>query len=235
MRVAICDDENLFVDDLYNKILEYQKNKNIDFNIDKYCDSKALIDNLKWGEKYDVIFLDICMPEYDGITSGDFIRNKLVDNITQIIYVSANTQYAYELFKFQPLDFLVKPVTDTELRRVMDKAITYVNDNEFLFSFKSGREIYRLELKKIRYIGSEKRKIIIDCDNNERYEYYGKIDEVYDILKTKGFIRIHKSYIVNKNYIRIISANSIHLDNDVSIPISRKWRGDINKICQQYI
>lgn len=235
MEIAICDDEKTFVDDLYKKVLQYQKNKNIQIKVDQYTEAGDLIKNLDTSQAYDLILLDICMPQFDGISVSDYIRHVRKDNVTQIVYVSANTQYAIELFEYHPLDFLVKPIDEAKLYKIIDKALDYLHNSEILFSFKVGRSIYRIELKKIRYIYSIRRTITIECINQEKYEYYGKMDDVYKIVKDKGFIRVHKSYIVNQNYIRVFSANTIILDNNDTIPISRSWRGDISKICQQYI
>ncbi len=61
--------------------------------------------------EYDILFLDIELFRMTGIEAGDFIRNRLEDRSMQIIYISGKSSYARELFKTQPMDFLVKPIT----------------------------------------------------------------------------------------------------------------------------
>lgn len=92
-------------------------------NTDIFSDGPMLISELSSGVHYDIVILDICMPEKSGIDIGVYIREVMNDNISQIIYISSERQYAMELFKVQPLDFLIKPVEYDNLVNVLNKAV----------------------------------------------------------------------------------------------------------------
>ena len=81
--------------------------------------------------RYDLIFLDIEFPKMDGIEIGKYIREIKKDNITQIVYVSGRKKYAMALFPVRPLDFIVKPLEDKQLERVIDIYIDIMGDEVY--------------------------------------------------------------------------------------------------------
>ena len=65
-------------------------------------------------------------------------------------------------------------------------------------------------------------------------EFYGKIDNVYEDVKDRNFARVHKSFIVNCNYVDRVLANAVIMDDGREIPVSRNWKEEVRKICQQF-
>ena len=123
MRIAVCDDEKQIVEHIEKLIIRYANSFNMVINTDIFLDGQMLISELSSGVHYDIVILDICMPEKSGIDIGVYIREVMNDNISQIIYISSERQYAMELFKVQPLDFLIKPVEYDNLVNVLNKAV----------------------------------------------------------------------------------------------------------------
>lgn len=155
------------------------------------------------------------------------------DNISQIIYISSERQYAMELFKVQPLDFLIKPVEYDNLVNVFNKAVHLLGISNNVLTYEKNSSINRVLLSDIRYIMSSGRKIIIKFADGGQDSFYDSMDRIYDSLKDNYFIRVHKSYIVNYNYVRKIYASKVIIDNGEEIPVSRNRRGEINRICMQ--
>lgn len=83
MRIAICDDEPEFVDGISEEIKAYAAKNNEIVYIDSFINGSELMSELCNKVKYDIIFLDICMPSVNGIDLGNYIREELNDNITQ--------------------------------------------------------------------------------------------------------------------------------------------------------
>ena len=125
IRIAICDDVKELIDNL-NKILQKIAIKcNETIMIDGYCEPEKLVDALKNNERYDMIFLDIQMPDMNGVEIGKFIRNSLDDNTTQIIYISGESRYAMELFDIRPLNFIIKPFDAVQIENVFMTGVKY--------------------------------------------------------------------------------------------------------------
>ena len=227
MRIAVCDDEKQIVEHIEKLIIRYANSFNMVINTDTFSDGPMLISELASGVHYDIVILDICMPE------GVYIRKIMNDNISQIIYISSERQYAMELFKVQPLDFLIKPVEYDDLVNVFNKAVHLLGIFNNVLTYEKNSSINRVLLSDIRYIMSSGRKIIIKFADGGHDSFYDSMDRIYDSLKDNYFIRVHKSYIVNYNYVRKIYASKVIIDNGEEIPVSRNRRGEIDKICMQ--
>lgn len=233
MRIAVCDDEKQIVEHIEKQIIRYANSFNMVINTDIFLDGQMLISELSSGVHYDIVILDICMPEKSGIDIGVYIREVMNDNISQIIYISSERQYAMELFKVQPLDFLIKPVEYDNLVNVLNKAVHLLGISNNVLTYEKNSSINRVLLSDIRYIMSSGRKIIIKFADGGQDSFYDSMDRIYDSLKDNYFIRVHKSYIVNYNYVRKIYASKVIIDNGEEIPVSRNRRGEINRICMQ--
>ena len=120
IKIAICDDDiniQFTIEGFLQHILEeYGVESEIEcFDLgDKICESHE-------KGKFDLIFLDIEYEGKNGVEVGKYIREIVGDEIVQIAYISGNTGYAMELFEYRPINFLVKPITETEVKKVIDK------------------------------------------------------------------------------------------------------------------
>lgn len=230
IRIAICDDEQCFINELVRRIGPVEQKLGEGTQVEAYTDSIELHKSLIAGEYYDLIFLDIVMPEYDGIAIGKLIRGQLNNNTTQIVYISSESKYAMELFKIRPMDFLIKPITQERVDELLDMAIKLINTNSQVFTCSGNGENYVIPIKDIYYMESSARKIIIHTVSRD-YEIYDKLDDIYHRVKKFNFIYIHKSFLVNYLYVRSIRANSLTLDNGKALPISRNRKDEIHKLC----
>ena len=87
MRIAVCDDEKQIVKYIEKLIIRYGNSFNMVIDTDIFLDGPMLISELASGAHYDIVILDICMPEKSGIDIGVYIREIMNDNISQIIYI----------------------------------------------------------------------------------------------------------------------------------------------------
>ena len=109
-RVGICDDDKVLCSLLEEQIQALSAEFLVKFEIEVWYCGETLERNLKKGVALDILFLDIELLGKNGIDIGAFIRDEMEDTDTHIVYISSKQGYAMELFKMQPLDFLVKPI-----------------------------------------------------------------------------------------------------------------------------
>ena len=114
-RIAVCDDDKIVSSHIEKVILNFGKCENIVVDVDVYHSGEGLINEIKKGEYYDLIFLDIEFKMSSGIEVGKLIRDQMKNDATHIVYISAYSNYALDLFKIRPLDFLIKPFEDKEI------------------------------------------------------------------------------------------------------------------------
>lgn len=151
-QVGICDDGKNICSDIENKILRYTRQSGIKTEITVWYTGEGLCKYLEQGRHIDILFLDIELFELTGIEVGNFIRNQMEDRGMQIIYISGKASYAQKLFKTQPMDFLLKPVTQSKIDETMELAVKILEKSTKKFEFQNGREYCYIPYNEILFL-----------------------------------------------------------------------------------
>jgi DNA-binding LytR/AlgR family response regulator len=183
----------------------------------------------------DLIILDIQMPEMDGF---DFIGS--LENPPNIIIVSSAEQYAVKAFDFNVVDYLLKPVSYGRFCKAIDKTIRYFSRKEVTNTgdeeifIKKGSSLVKLKLKDIIYIEALENYVTLTT-NDDKFTIHFTMKAIENQLPSGIFIRVHRSFIINKSMIQTIKENSLDLivgDSLKSIPVGKSFRdtllNDIN-------
>lgn len=225
-KIAICDDNKTVCIKIEKEIEEFFSTEKGNYGIDVFFTGEELIANLKGKEKYDLIFLDIELDVINGIMVGQFIREELLDDNTQIAFISAKTSYALELFQIRPIHFLVKPIAKVQVFKVLSKTLELQGRQTKFLCYKSERTEKKIPYKDILYFSSEGKKILLHMREGEDY-FYGKLCDL--TFPTMDFICIHKSFIVNRNYVVQFKFDRVVLSNAEELSISRMYRKNVRK------
>ena len=225
IKIAICDDINEMCVCIENKVEGILKNKSIGYEIDIFNSGEELCRMLD-EIRYDLIFLDIEFPKMDGIEIGKYIREIKKDNITQIVYVSGRKKYAMELFQVRPIDFIVKPLEDKQLERVIDIYIDIMGGMKNFFEYRKSYSHKKVELYKIMYFIRDNRKVTV-VTSEEKDAFYESLEKVYERVKQYDFLFIHKSYLINYRYIETIRYDSVTMTDGTELSISQSRRKEI--------
>ena len=198
--IAICDDQYAICSEIENIILEYQKLTTQDIQIEVFYSAEKLSAFMEYEHNFDLIFLDIEMNGLNGLDLGRKIREEMDNHITQIVYVSGKESYYRDLFEVRPMHFLLKPVEPDKIIKDIELAMKLVNRIGGVFSYKRGHVAYKLPIKNIIYFQSVNRKINIVTLTGEEI-FYGKLHDVFHQVAKHRFMNIHKSYIINYEYV----------------------------------
>lgn len=200
MKVLIVDDESLALARL-KRVL----NDNNIFDIVEFSDPFEAIKEIS-KTKFDAAFLDISMPNFNGLELAELILN--IEPKTFIVFQTAYEEYALDAFKKGGMGYLLKPVEDIELKKTLQKISLYkeekVNSSKKILG-KVSDKIYLVEIDEIFYIKADLDEIIIRTKDNFVYAKK-KIGDLEEILKDKNFFRVHRSYIVNVDKIKSIKS-----------------------------
>jgi len=227
LKVAVCDDEiqiQFMIEGFLERIFEEYA---IDAEIECFSSGEEFCDSYVRG-KYDLIFLDIEFSGMNGVEIGRFIREHVGDETVQIAYVSGNTGYAMELFEYRPINFLAKPVVLKDIRKIVDKYLLLSNQKKENFQYKIGKDIFQISLSDILYFSSNARKVTVHRIN-EAAEFYGNLEQIYHQVRGRHFLYVHKSYIINAQFIKKMEYEQVTLCNDFVVPISQARRTAIRK------
>lgn len=227
-EIGICDDGKNVCASIEEMLLQYAKEKAVPFNIQIWYTGEGLSDYLAQGNHLDILFLDIELFKMTGIEVGAYIRNNLDNMGLQIIYISGKSSYAQKLFKTQPMDFLVKPILQSQINETMETAIKIIKRKKERFEFQQGKDYYYIPMGDILYFESKKRKIKI-VTLQDTYEFYGKLKEIMKNL-SEDFISIHKSYIINKEHVLRYTYEMVELENGTVLTISQVNRKQVREI-----
>jgi DNA-binding LytR/AlgR family response regulator len=207
-------------------------------SIDRLCEKNEYLhligsfengnDALAFMEKeaVDLLFLDIEMPELSGIE----LLNRL-PILPMIIFTTSKTEYAFDAFEFQAIDYIKKPVTAQRFEQAVTKA----------YETAKKRQSYQTQANDL-YVREDGRFIRVSCDEvlffenvgdyvrvkttKGQYIIHGTLKSIDEKLNDARFLKIHRSFIVNLDKIKDIEENSLVIDKTV-IPISRANKGEL--------
>lgn len=195
-KIAVCDDEQIFVDDVVKKLKEQSEQ----CEISEYISGEELLNS---SLEFDMIFLDIEMTGIDRINAAFTLRERGFDGM--IIFLTSHTEFMPDAFKVKAFRFLDKPLDSEKFNEAFSEAKKGImNTEHILLSDRSGKTVY-LKLTDIVYL---------EAYGDGTY-IYGKTGKVYDTDKplkywkgqigSEHFYQIHKSFIVSYLYVSDIS------------------------------
>lgn len=230
MKVAVCDDNKVMLDYLSNLISETLTSCTIKSDISKFVSGNDFI--LQHEEApFDIVFLDIKMPDIDGFEVAKRIR-KLSEK-TYIIFITTEDTLVYDSFEFRPFNFIPKgnsEVLKIKLNNVIHKLAEYIGDNHpICLDLPYGEKRY-VDANDIIYISSKSNYLDIYCKNNIIH-LRGRIESIMETLPQKFFVRIHNRYIVNMCHLCKIynTGLKVLLDNGSELDISRAYKSDFSE------
>lgn len=196
MKILIVDDEELARKRLRRMLesLEYAD----------LSDAQSAEEALELFDKnsYDLVFLDINMPQTNGLELGYELRY-LQSNIA-IIYQSAYDEHALKAYDIGAVGYLVKPFSTEQLEANINRVKAKQSSKELMFMSKTGENYLLLKPEEIYYIKADLSEVTLRSKNGFSY-LSQKISEIESKLEGHSFFRIHRSYLINVNEIKNIT------------------------------
>ncbi len=226
LSIVICDDEEFYIEQIKKGVEDCLHQRYIrDYRIDVFDSGEALCSNLEQLKEYQIAFLDVNMEQMSGLDAAQKIRE--VNKEVYLAFITAYVDYAVEGYKVDAIRYLIKDSLSKTLPECMDTILdkmAYKQKKE-VFQFIDGtREI---PVRRICFVESKKHNLIFHIKNQEMETriMYGKMSDIEDILLPHGFMRIHKSYLVNIKEINKMVNYKAELKMGESLPIPRdKYR-----------
>lgn len=233
VKFAICDDVKEVCTNLEDMLIEEFEVTGKKCVIDIFYTGEAFCKEFE-PQKYEVVFLDIELTGMDGLEVSRYIREEEGDEYTQIVYISGKTEYMMQFFEYHPLYFLKKPFKKEQVEWLMEKYQKIVRQDDAYFYYKVKKEQRKIPLANILYFESQKRKIIIHT-KQKLILFYGKLDEIEQIVSKYKFIRISKAFLVNYHYVQAFSNEYVTLSGNEPLKISRNYRKNVQEKQMQYM
>ena len=239
IKMMICDDDCNYLESMKEKVNEICESYGRDVEIYTYDSGKKVIDILcKKREQFNVLFLDIDMPDKSGLQVADAIRECKVD--VTIIFISAHERYVFESLEFAPFRYIRKNLTDQELPSAIRAILRKIDSNQSrttVVKYQDGR--YAIKHSDIMFYKVKGHNIEIFLNNDKVLVVRKTVKRFFDEMRDKKFIKIYSGCVVNVQYIQGLEKDEVILDNgrrllashgrikDIKVAFMDYWRKQI--------
>lgn len=219
IKAAFCDDDLTVLEEMGDLLKKYCGIRNLEIEYKMFRSPLEALEEIEKGVHWDILFLDIIMPGQNGIEVAKEIRQ--YDTDIKIVFLTSSAEFAVESYTVGAYFYQMKPICERQFFELMDSVIAAqkrVQQGSLLLFSKSG--IRRIELEKFEYCEVMRRTLLFHMKNGDVFEGGGGMNELYKKLLPYGnFLRPHRSYLVNMEYIQNITYKTIVMSSGMSIPI----------------
>lgn len=233
INIAICDDSKDFLEIIEYKVEQCLKNKfDLECRIGYFDQLEALSDYLK-RNRVDIVFLDIMVND---INAMDWSIENIHSHYTQIIFMTAFPQCAYNISESNCCYYLVKSkITEETLTKALQRALQRVTSkNPNMINIQMGSKRVSVNQQDIMYIETFSNNILLHMRENDSISIYSSLKDFSDNL-SPNFLRCHKSFMVNMNYIIGYQPHIFILKSNETIPIPPKKYKMVTQAYNNYL
>ncbi|MBD9056484.1 LytR/AlgR family response regulator transcription factor [Eubacterium ventriosum] len=217
MVIGICDDENVIRDKIEKICINETKKYCEDVVIQKYSDGREVLE-----KDFDILILDIEMEDVDGIVVKNYFQKRKKDTI--IIFVTSHNEMMSQAFGVNVMGFVAKSYLDNQLQVMLDGAMKRVMNTV---------SIEGVDSRKVCYIQAEHIYNILHLENETEVSVRCSSADLEKMLEGVGFIRVHRTYIINMAYVDHIKDKTV-LVNKREIPVSARLKSRLRKEYSRY-
>lgn len=229
LSMAICDDETF----CRQQIIDCTKQLPLpELSIHEFEDGEDLISAYREGKRFHILMLDVEMPHISGMETARQIR--FIDRDAVIIFITSHENYVYDAFTVQAFQYLLKPVRPELLKQQLTKAIAHYYELHAVYMVQSKAAQVSLNIHRIRFLEKQGHTLIVYSEEGT-FQCSGKLDEEEKRLSPYGFIRCHRSYLVNPRHIRVIDETGIQMRTGERVPVAQKKRTSVKEQFQIYL
>lgn len=229
MRVAVVDDEQEVRSNLVEYLNCFSKESGVKIETSSFSSGDELLKS--YQQIWDILIFDIDMPGTNGMETAKQIRRK--DKNVTILFITNIAQYAIEGYEVDAVDYILKPINYYEFSMKFYRAVSKSAYNrERMILVESVEGTRRIRVKEIVYVEVLAHYIFIHTEKRQ-FKARGNMKSWEEQLKSFGFSRIHKSYLVNMAKVETISGKVL-VANGKTIPISRNYRDSFMQDYMKY-
>lgn len=220
-RLAICDDEMHSLAHMISIIDKYCSISPFQIEYASFHSGIELASVLEQGKHFDIYCLDIVMPGFDGIELGREIRQ--YDKSAQIIYFTSSPEFALDSYSVKAANYVLKPVSEETIFSVLNEVLEQMEQKEEMsIAVKDSNGIHKILLSNLVYAEAMGRKVLYHLASGRIIECNARFSQVCEsLLLYSFFLKPHRSYVINMNYIDTIENTEITLQTPDSIPIAQ--------------
>ena len=232
IKIAVCDDDIFLLKKITSLIEQFCTEFNREIMYTVFQSPLELLAEFEKGMRWEVLFLDVIMPGGNGNNVAREIRQ--YDHNVKIIFLTESSEFAVESYTVGAYYYQLKPISKEKFYGLLNEvAFEYEKAQQCSLILRCKSGITRIDLKKLEYCEVIGRTLVFHLGNGKVLESSGSLDELYSKLtQYNNFLRPHRSFLVNMEYIQNISGRTIILDSLVEIPIPH---GKCSEVKNKYL
>lgn len=227
LRIAVCDDSPAFLQQV-QFMIEHWDDRPLNIVTELFEDGDALI-SAHSKRPFDIILLDVIMPLLNGIDTAKELREK--DKNVKIVFLTSSAEFAVDSYTVKASNYLLKPVPPHKLFSCLRELIELIESSAKSITVKSINASHRIVLSDIEYVEAQGKHIVFHMIENKAIHSLEPLYLYEDTLGIDdGFVKCHRSYIVNIHYIDSYSHTEITTRSGSRIPISRSCQKEFEAL-----
>lgn len=234
MQIAICDDDEGCCSQIEKWLDLYRRQEKVDLNISIYNRAEILLQQMNAGYWFDVIFLDIELPEQSGIQLGCAIRNQMKNEEVNIVYISGRTRYCKDLFEMQPLNFHHKPLKQEQIIGDIKKVAKKIGERRKYFTYTEDGITRGVSLADIMYVKAMDKAIEITVKENCKITVRDSVQRLAREFADYSVCQCHRSYLVNLSYVEKYLDRCFYMVDGMEIPVGKSYLKEVKMLWAKY-
>lgn len=242
MKIVICDDCMEDLAEIERLLERYKESADAALEVETFTDALQLYHKILQDELADIYILDMIMPGKTGIDIGGLLEKS---GKCVVIYITSSNEFALEAYGVHAVRYLVKPVSEEVFAEALEYAISYVKMDQDIsfqgmrFPIKTREGIVTVSASDIEYIENAARVLDVHLvdDSSIKSIFIRKSfdEEIREIEEDRRFMRVHKSFLINMNYVKRLTQDSCYMESGKNIPISKTRAADVKKEYLKFI
>ncbi len=211
VSIGLCDDEEPELENLRGLVASYAHGRGLRFDISGFGSGEDLLLAIGKGASFDIVFLDV----YMGLTNGVDIAREIraADADCRIVFATNSRDHAIDGYGVHALQYLLKPLGEKNVSMALDQAMESLSRSEERFVRLGNRlGYYKVALSEIVYAESDARVVTVHCRHRGDLAFYMRLDDLERLCDDGRFLRCHKSFLVNLDYVYAVHSHSLLLD-----------------------
>lgn len=236
VTIFLCDDNQQMMNKYCDLINKFAYKNRIALSLSTFASGEALIFHLSdYPNQADIIYLDILMGSFNGIKTAKELRK--LGCKAEIIFLTSSDDYVFEAFDASPVQYLIKESTsDERFEEILLRAISMTEGKKTeMFVCELGKVRKVIPIKDISCFEIYKRLVRVHYKIGESFAYYGTMEQLEKQMLEKDFVRVHRSYMVNLQYIRKFQRPNLILKTGEVIPIGVTYTKLVDQAFSEYI
>lgn len=233
VKIAICDDEKLFVGRISEIVRAFFAEQKLDYHVDEFYSGEEFVQLKEKVGDYDIVFLDMQMKELNGIETARYLRKYGED--TFLVFVTAHAEYAMTGYQVQASWYVIKDYNKmvVDLREALKNILRRIKKDHKVITYKFSKVgDVKIRVSNIVYIEYRNHRAVFHVLSKgkiDEYSLYKKLDDIENEIASDDLLRIQKSYLVNVNHVEKLLDQDVILIDGTMLHFPQYLKSEVRK------